>query len=65
MNLLRDQLSNSMITTYTYDPLIGVTSITDPRGNVVYYDYDDFHRLQFVKDRDGNVVSKTEYNYKN
>ena len=62
---LRNALPNAQMTSFTYDPLIGVTSITDPRGRTVYYHYDSFNRLQFVKDHDGNVVSKTEYNYKN
>ena len=62
---LRINFKNSLVTTYTYDPLIGVTSVTDPRGNTVYYDYDPFNRLKHVKDKDGNILSKNEYNYKN
>lgn len=67
LNALREDasLSKAMITTYTYDPLIGVTSITDPRGNVVYYEYDAFNRLRHVRDKDGNILSKNEYNYAN
>jgi len=71
--LLRDALDNlrnhpdladAMVTTYTYDPLVGVTSTTDPRGYTVYYEYDDFNRLKQVKDKDGNILSKNDYNYK-
>ena len=58
-------LSDAMITTFTYDPLVGVTSITDPRGNVIYYEYDTFNRLKVVRDADGKIVQQTEYNYKN
>lgn len=58
-------LVNAQITTYTYDPLIGVTSITDPRGQTVFYLYDSFNRLQYVKDNEGNIVSENQYNYKN
>ena len=57
--------ADSYLTTYTYDPLIGVTSATDPRGTTVYYEYDEFNRLKHVKDKDGNILSKNEYNYKN
>jgi len=58
-------LSNAMITTYTYDPLVGVTSITDPRGQTVYYEYDGLNRLKEVKDAYGKIVGHNQYNYKN
>ncbi|AOW20773.1 hypothetical protein [Urechidicola croceus] len=64
-NSLRNNLSNSMITTYTYDPLIGVKTMTDPRNRTVYYFYDGFGRLEYVKDHEGNILSENEYNYKN
>ncbi|MDT7832736.1 hypothetical protein RQM59_10125 [Flavobacteriaceae bacterium S356] len=62
---LRNALPNARVTSFTYDPLIGVTSITDPRGRTAYYVYDSFNRLQYIKDHDGNVLSKNEYHYKN
>ena len=58
-------LSNTLVTSYTYDPLIGVTSITDPRGRTVYYEYDEFNRLEFVKDHEGKIVNENQYYYKN
>ena len=58
-------LSGAMISTYTYDPLIGVTSMTDPRGYTMYYEYDDFNRLKLVKDQDGNILSENQYHYQN
>jgi hypothetical protein len=57
-------LQDKYVTTYTYDPLIGVTSITDPKGYTIYYVYDAFNRLEFIKDTEGNILSKNEYNYK-
>lgn len=65
LNTLRTSLPNAQVTTFTYDPLIGVTSITDPRGQTIYYEYDDFNRLEFVKDADGNLLKEHKYNYKN
>lgn len=65
LNNLRVTFPNDMITTYTYDPNIGITSITDPKGYVMYYTYDLFGRLQFVKDAQGNLLSENQYKYKN
>ena len=44
------------MTTYTYDQLIGTTSVTDPNNVTILYDYDDLGRLKTVKDHDNNVV---------
>ncbi|WP_147405029.1 hypothetical protein [Aquimarina sp. AD10] len=64
-NTLRTNLPNAMITTYTYKPLIGITSMTDPRGYNMTYHYDKLNRLEFVKDQNGHLVSENKYNYKN
>ncbi len=66
-NTLRTHASmqQAMITTYTYNSLVGVSGITDPKGYTTYYEYDDFNRLQFVKDENGQLVSEHKYNYKN
>jgi len=57
--------NDCFVSLYTFKPLVGVTSITDPRGYTIYYEYDDFNRLKQVKDAEGNIVSKNEYHYKN
>ncbi len=57
--------ASSQMVTYTYDPLIGMTSTTDVRNRTAYYEYDSLHRLKQVKDQDGNILSANEYNYKN
>jgi YD repeat-containing protein len=64
-NLRNSLPTNALMTSFTYDPLIGTTSITDPRGRTIYYIYDSFNRLKYVKDHEGKVLSKTEYIYKN
>jgi|GEM_PF-4590398 len=58
-------LSNAMITTYTYEPMIGLSTVTDSKGYTMSYLYNDENQLEFVKDQDGNVLSKQEYNLKN
>lgn len=64
-NDLRTALPEAQVTTYTYKPLVGMTSVTDPRGYTMTYHYDDLNRLQYVKDQDGNILSENKYNYKN
>lgn len=54
-----------MITTMTYRPLIGVSTVTDPKEYTSYYEYDDFNRLKYIKDADGKLVKEYEYNYEN
>ncbi len=65
LTTLRNSVPNAMVTTYTYDPLVGVTSVTDPKGYTMYYEYDEFNRLEKVKDDSGYVLSENEYHYKN
>jgi len=57
-------LADAMIITFTYDPLIGMTSQTDPVGKTAYFEYDDFGRLESVKDSDEEIVKTYEYNYR-
>jgi len=56
-------LQNAHITTYTYKPLIGVSSVTDPKRMTTYYEYDGFGRLKFEKDQYGNIMKSYCYNY--
>lgn len=61
-----------MKTTYTYDPLIGITTVTPPSGIREVFIYDNANRLQEIQARErdsaGNYVLKKvkefKYNYK-
>ena len=63
LDSIRDLLPAAMVTTYTYDPLVGMTSMTDTRGYTTYYEYDEFNRLKGVRDADGKLVTDYEYHY--
>lgn len=52
-----------LITTYTHDPLVGVTSITPPLGIRENYKYDTVNRLEKVMTADDNIVKEYNYNY--
>ncbi|MFS4493195.1 hypothetical protein [Maribacter sp. 2308TA10-17] len=61
---LRTNLSGAMVTTYTHDPLIGITSMTDPRDYTIKYIYDDAtRRLKEVRDQEDNLVTDYEYEF--
>ncbi|SIS72221.1 hypothetical protein SAMN05421786_1011241 [Chryseobacterium ureilyticum] len=59
------ELSQYRITTYTYDPLIGVKSITPPSGIRESYIYNSAGRLEKIVDVDGKLLKEFKYNYKN
>ena len=65
INALRNTMPFAMVTTYTHLPLIGVGSITDPKGISSSFTYDINNRLKKVIDRDGNILSEYQYHYKN
>jgi hypothetical protein len=54
----------AQMTTYTYDPLVGVTTQADANTRITYYEYDAFDKLYVVRDEDYNVLKKYCYNYK-
>lgn len=63
LNKIRTNNPDALVTTYTHIPLVGITSVTDPRGYTMYYQYDAQNRLEFIKDQDGKIYSKNEYHY--
>jgi len=65
LNSFRDSLPSAFVSTYTYNPLVGVTSVTDPKGLTSFYEYDEELRLKWVKDSKGKVLTENLYHYKN
>jgi YD repeat-containing protein len=69
---LQKALPNALVTTYTYKPLVGILTATDPVGITTHYDYDAFGRLKETYIYKDNIVSpankqtiqKYDYHYK-
>ncbi|WP_228451850.1 DUF5977 domain-containing protein, partial [Chryseobacterium sp. SN22] len=57
------EFKNFKISTYTYNPLIGVTSITSPSGIRENYKYDSANQLQKIVDINGKIIKEYKYNY--
>jgi YD repeat-containing protein len=54
---------DALLTTFTYSPLLGKTSETDPSGKSTIYDYDGLGRLLDIRDQNGNLVKQYSYQY--
>nr|WP_295869880.1 hypothetical protein [uncultured Chitinophaga sp.] len=63
VNKLRNNLPGAMVTTYSYIPLKGISSETDPSGITTYYEYDSLGRLKLIRDHDGKVLKQFDYQY--
>jgi YD repeat-containing protein len=55
--------ADAQMTTYTYSPLPGITTICTPDNKLTYYQYDELSRLQVIKDQDGNIIKTFDYHY--
>lgn len=64
IDALREKLPDAQVWTYTYKPLVGMMTATDPAGKTTYYDYDAYGRLSGVRDNDGNTMQSFDYHYK-
>lgn len=62
---LRLYPSTAQMMTYTYTPLIGMTSSCDVDNRVTYYFYDGLERLSYIRDQDGNILKTFQYHYMN
>lgn len=64
VNQLRDKLPQAEVITYTYKPLVGITSVTAPNNMKTTYEYDKLGRLTKIKDHEGKIVEQYDYHYK-
>ncbi|MFC7346451.1 DUF5977 domain-containing protein [Chryseobacterium zhengzhouense] len=59
----RKLMHNYEVTTYTYDPSVGVRSITLPNGIRETYNYDSASRLKKVTNMEGKILKEYKYNF--
>lgn len=66
INNLRNNLgfAKAMITTYSHAPLVGVSQVIDPKGDVMYYSYNLSNELKTIRDKNDNILNDTEMHYK-
>jgi len=60
----RSALPGAKCTTYTYRPLVGISTETDAKGEKISFIYDELNRLKWVKDNSGNILKEHQYHYK-
>lgn len=53
--------AEASMTTYTYEPMFGISSICNERNDIIYIEYDAFGREWRRKDAAGNILSETRY----
>lgn len=60
---IKTNIPSAQVTTYTYDPVNGLTSTTDNTGRTSYYNYDNAGRLSFTQDQFMNVTKRFDYKF--
>ncbi len=65
LTTLRGQssLAKALLSTYSHQPLVGVTSQTDPSGRSLTYEYDALGRLVRTRNEQGRILTQLEYHY--
>ena len=56
--------NEALVTKYSYIPLVGIDSVTDPNGLTTTYHYDNQWRLDHVRDFENNIIERYCYHYK-
>jgi hypothetical protein len=60
---LRFYPKDAQMESFTYDPLIGITSSDDVGSRIVFYEYDAMGRLTIERDIFGKIIKQHTYNY--
>ncbi len=59
---LRSTLPDALIKTYAYIPQVGIIAECGANGSSKYYNYDNFNRLESIRDMGYNILSHYDYN---
>lgn len=60
---LRLYPEKAQMSTYTFEPLVGMTSACDASGRITYYQYDGYNRLVMIRDENRKILNLYCYNY--
>jgi YD repeat-containing protein len=55
--------TSAEVMTYSYNPMLGLTSQTDANGRSQFFEYDALGRLWLIRDNEGKIIKKLCYNY--
>ncbi|MCS3799526.1 YD repeat-containing protein [Chitinophagaceae bacterium OAS944] len=55
--------ANAQMSTYTYEPMVGITSECDISNRVIRYEYDSYGRLVYIRDQDNNILKSFNYQF--
>jgi YD repeat-containing protein len=61
---IRIHPKDAQMKTYSYTPLVGITSETNAAHQTTYYKYDGAGRLMEIRDQDDNIVKTFQYSYR-
>lgn len=53
----------AQMTTFAYEPLVGLSAQCDANNRILYYEYDGLSRLSLIRDESRNILKKYCYNY--
>jgi len=60
---LRLYPQSAQMTSYVYEPLVGLKGSANAKSQFTYYSYDNFERLNAISDQTGSIVKAYAYNY--